>query len=176
MSARCRVLSPSDRQRYSPGSLLVIVSPSATVAAAFAERLIDDRASLLSMPKVRDLIAGRVADDQVEEQAQKILDGAIGKRLHAGQTVVVVADSLEPAERERYVRMAHALKRPRHLILVDAGRDQVSDEDLQALNELRRMLDAGELGAEGFQTALRLGGGAIPELKRIIFRPPPRED
>ena len=45
-----------------------------------------------------------------------------------------------------------------------------------ALNELRRALDAGELGNEGFQTALRLGGGSIGELKRIVFRPPPRDD
>ena len=44
------------------------------------------------------------------------------------------------------------------------------------MNELRRALDAGELGAEGFQTALRLGGGTAGEVKRILFRPPPRED
>ena len=30
ISVRCRVLSPSDHVRYSPGSLLVIVSSSAT--------------------------------------------------------------------------------------------------------------------------------------------------
>ena len=33
-----------------------------------------------------------------------------------------------------------------------------------------------ELGNEGFQTALRLGGGSAAEVKRILFRPPPRED
>jgi len=35
---------------------------------------------------------------------------------------------------------------------------------------------AGELGEEGFQTALRLGGGSVNELKRILFRPPPKDD
>jgi hypothetical protein len=44
------------------------------------------------------------------------------------------------------------------------------------LNDVRRALDAGELGEEGFQTAMRLGGASIGELKRIVFRPPPRED
>jgi hypothetical protein len=52
----------------------------------------------------------------------------------------------------------------------------VTDEERPALDELRRALDAGELGQEGFQTALRLGGNALSELKRIVFQPPPRED
>ena len=74
------------------------------------------------------------------------------------------------------MRIAAALKRPRHLILLETARDQVREEDLAALNELRRALDAGELGGEGFQTALRLGGGSAAEVKRILFRPPPREE
>jgi hypothetical protein len=52
----------------------------------------------------------------------------------------------------------------------------VQEEDRPALNELRRRLDAGELGQEGFQTALRLGGGSVRELKRLVFRPAPRDD
>ena len=31
-------------------------------------------------------------------------------------------------------------------------------------------------GKQGFQTVLRLGGGTASEVKRILFRPPPRED
>jgi hypothetical protein len=50
----------------------------------------------------------------------------------------------------------------------------VADEDLGALERAApRALDAGELGAEGIQTALRLGGGTAEEVKRILFRPPP---
>jgi hypothetical protein len=52
----------------------------------------------------------------------------------------------------------------------------VTEEDLGPLNETRRRLDAGELGLEGFDTALRLGGSSISELKRIVFRPAPRDD
>ena len=90
--------------------------------------------------------------------------------------MVVPTDTLDPAERESFVRAAHGLQRPRHLILLDAARDQVTDEERVPLNELRRALDAGELGLEGFQTALRLGGHALTELKRIVFQRPPRED
>ena len=37
-------------------------------------------------------------------------------------------------------------------------------------------LDAGELGAEGFQTVLRLNAQAVSELKRIVFAPEPRDE
>jgi hypothetical protein len=36
--------------------------------------------------------------------------------------------------------------------------------------------DAPELGREGFQTVLRLGGSSVSELKRIVFQRPPRDD
>jgi predicted kinase len=170
------VLSPADRLRYSPGSLLILASASASERDAFLNRLIEDRACLLSLGKVRGLLAGRVAEEEMDARAAELLRAAVAKRLESKETVVLAVDSLEPEEREPFVRMASALKRPRHLILLEIARDQVREEDHVALNELRRVLDAGELGAEGFQTALRLGGGSAGEVKRILFRPPPRED
>jgi hypothetical protein len=54
--------------------------------------------------------------------------------------------------------------------VLDAPGDRILDEERQALNELRRRFDAGELGLEGFNTALRLGGPAASELKRVVFQ------
>jgi AAA domain len=176
LTVHCRVLAPADRLRYSPGSLLIVASASRAERDGFLERLIEDRAALLSLDKVRALLAGRVADEELPARAQELLAAAVEKRLESRQTVVVAADGLEAAEREPFLRTAAAFKRPRHLILLETARDQVRDQDAAALNELRRALDAGELGAEGFQTALRLGGGSASEVKRILFRPPPREE
>ena len=176
IATRCRVLSPTDRLRYSPGSLVVVVSPSASVRDRFVERLIEDRSSLLSLAKVRALIAGRVPDEVVDERAAELLTATVQKRLASSDTVVIPVESLDPAEREPFVRAAAAAKRPRHIILVEPPKDAVPEEARAALNELRRALDAGELGEEGFQTALRLGGGSVGELKRILFRPPPKDD
>jgi hypothetical protein len=170
------VLKPVDRLRYSPGSLLVLVSASAPEREAFAQRLIEDRASLLSLGKVRALLSGKVVAEEIDERAEELLRAAVSKRLQNRDTVVLVAEGLSAEEREPFVRIAAALRRPRHLILLETSRDQVSEEDLPTLNALRRALDAGELGEEGFQTALRLGGGSASEVKRIVFRPPPRED
>jgi predicted kinase len=176
VSVRGRVLSPSDTLRYSPGSLLVLVSPSADERDKLLGRVLETQSTVFGLDKVRALVAGRVPADQEEEQAAQLLEKAVAKRLESGESVVLAASTLDAEERDRYVRMAHRFRRPRHLILLEAPRDQVADEDRAALNDLRRRLDAGELGKEGFQTSLRLGGSTTGELKRIVFRPPPQDD
>lgn len=176
ISVRCRVLAPSFRMRYSPGSLLLIVGASASDPNKFADRVIDERGAVLSLPKVRALLAGKVPDDQIEARAGELLTAAVQKRLAAKQTVVIPIEGFDAAERERYVRLAHGAGRPRHIVLIEAPRDKVADDERKPLDDLRRALDAGELGAEGFQTAMRLGGHALTELKKIVFAPPPRED
>jgi predicted kinase len=177
MAVRCRVLTPAPQLRYSPGSLLVIVSGSAEERDRFAARVLESPGLVLSVDKVKGLLAGKgVADEVAEAKAPELLDTTIAKRLEANETVVIAASGLDAEERDRYVRMAAKLRRPRHVILVETARDQVDEDARPVLNDLRRRLDAGELGAEGFQTALRLGGQSAAELKRIVFRPEPRDD
>jgi hypothetical protein len=176
VSTRCRVLRPTDRMRYSPGSLVIVVSASPQVRDAFIERVIEEKGAVFTLGKIRALIEGRVPAEDLDARAAELQQAAVTKRLEAGETVVIGAEGLDAQERERWVRIAHGLRRPRHIILVETARDQVGEDDLVVLNELRTALDAGDLGAEGFQTALRLGGAAIDELKRIVFRPAPRDD
>lgn len=176
LSVRCRVLRPAELMRYSPGSLVLIVSPALADGERFAERLIEERGALLSPAKVRGLLAGRVADDEIEQRAAELLHAAALKRIEAKESVVVVTDDLDPEERERYVRPAAGQKRPCHIVLLEPGREQVDEADRPALNKLRTALDAGHLGSEGFNTALRLGAGSVGDVKRIVFRAPPRDD
>ena len=176
VSTRCRVLRPSDRMRYSPGSLLLVVSASASDRDAFIERVIEEKGAVFTLGKIRGLVEGRVPADELDQRAADLQQAAVAKRLEAGETVVIGAEGLGADERERWVRLAHGQRRPRHIILLETSKEQVGEDDAAPLNELRTALDAGELGAEGFQTAMRLGGAAISELKRIVFRPAPRED
>ena len=74
LTTRCRVLSPVDRMRYSPGSLVVVVSPSPQVRDQFTARVFEDKGLVLSPSALRKLIAGRVPDDQVDEKAAELLD------------------------------------------------------------------------------------------------------
>jgi hypothetical protein len=176
VSVRGRVLSPSDRIRFAPGSLLIVVSADEATREAFCGRVLEDTNVLLSMPRLRRLLAGRVADEQIDEKARQLLDATATKRFTAGQTVVIALEGFDPAERERYVRLAHAHRRPRHIVFVEVAKDKVPDEERATVDAFRTALDAGELGQEGFVTSLRLGGRTVDELKRIVFAPPPADD
>src|SRR5438105_12985084 len=165
----CRVLAPSERLRYSPGSLLVVACASEDERDGFLARVIEDRAAVLTPAKVRDLLSGRVAQEELDERAQQLLEAAARKRLGSRQTVVLGPEGLGREEREPFVRIAAELGRPRHLILLETARERVREEDAAALNELRRALDAGDLGAEGFQTALRLSEGSAAQVRRAAF-------
>jgi hypothetical protein len=176
ISTRNRVLQPDFRLRYSPGSLLIVVGPDAASPNNFVDRVIEERPAALSMAKVRQLLAGRVPDDQIEAKAADLLHAAVVKRMGAKQSVALALEGFDQAEREHYVRIAHAERRPRHIILIEGPRDQITEDERAPLDLLRKQLDDAELGAEGFQTSLRLGGSALQELKRIVFQPPPPED
>jgi len=176
VSVRGRVLRPSDRLRYSPGSLLVVVSASRVAREDFVARTVEAKNAILSPAKVRELLAGRVPEEEMEERAHQLLAAAVAKRLEADESVVLVPDGLTAEERVVYIRLADRFRRPRHLILIETARDQVEEDDVAPLNALRRALDAGELGAEGFHTSMRLGGTAASEVNRVVFRPEPRDD
>jgi hypothetical protein len=176
VSVRGRVLAPSDRIRYSPGSMLLVACANRDARERFCARVLEDQSTLLSMQKVRGLLAGRVPEAEIEAKAQTLLDAAATKRIAAGQTVVIALETLDPAEREHYVQMAAAQRRARHLVLVEVPKDEVAEADQQAVTDLRNALEAGELGAEGFFTSLRLGGRTIEELRRIVFAAPPADD
>ncbi|MFZ0039865.1 MAG: hypothetical protein WAK93_01035 [Solirubrobacteraceae bacterium] len=171
VSVRSRILRPSDRLNYSPGSLLLVTGAKAAEVDAFLDRRIEEKGIVFSLSKIRALLAGRVPEEQIEDKARELQGAAITKRMGAGQTAVVALETLDPAERNHFVLMAHRNRRPRHLILVEAPKDQVGEEERGPIDALRIALDANELGAEGFNTALRISGAAIPELKRIVFRP-----
>ena len=173
---RGRVLSPVFRMRYNPGSLLVVACADPALRANFLSRVIEEQSTIFSLAKVRTLLAGKLPADQVEEKAQALLDAAASKRFASGQTVVIPLEGLDPEERERYVRLAAAHRRARHLVLVEAAKDAVPEDARATLTELRTALDAGGLGAEGFMTSLRVGGRMVDELKRIVFAPPPSDD
>lgn len=173
ISTRCRVLKLSDRMRYTPGSLVVVVSASEQDRERFVDRVFEEKGAILSPVRVRKLLAQKVGADELEERTTQLLDAAVAKRLGNGDSVVVPVEGLDAADRERFTRMAHAKRRPRHVIFLDTGADE---EERPLMNELRNRLESGDLGSEGFQTALRLSSGALSDVKRIVFRQPPRDD
>lgn len=176
ISTRNRVLKPSEEILYSPGSLLVVVSGDPVEAERFINRFVQNKGAIMSAPKVRGLLQGRVPDEEVEERTAELLGNAIAKRIESSDTVVFVAQTLDPAEREPYLRAASTAGRPRHIMLFEPAGVDMSDDDKAALGDLRRRLTAGELGEEGFQTSMRLAGSSIGDVKRLDFQRPARDD
>jgi hypothetical protein len=174
ISVRGRVLEPTDRLRYTPGSLVLVAAPDRDAAETYLTGILEDRAALITPARVQRLLQGRVPEEQLSAQAATVLETAVGKRLQAGDAVVLVLGGLSAEEREGWLRAAAAHRRPRHLILLDgSGGDE---EDRAALGELRKALLAEKLGDEGFHTAIRLGGSAASEVKKLVFRAPQRDD
>jgi predicted kinase len=176
ISTRNRVLKPAEELVYSPGSLVVVASSAPADADAFVNRLVQNKGALFSMNKVRSLLEGRVGEAELEARAQELLTSAVAKRLESGETVVIVTDTLEPEEREPFVRLAAAAGRPRHLVLFEPAGVELEEDGKAALTDLRRRLTAGELGQEGFQTSLRLAGSTIGDVKRLDFQRPSRDE
>src|SRR3954467_5615682 len=94
LSTRCKVLTPSDQLRYSPGSLLMVVSASDEARDSFVERLAPGKAAVLSLGKGKGLLAGRVPRGCVDESAAQLLDMAVMKRLEGGESVVFPTSGL----------------------------------------------------------------------------------
>jgi AAA domain-containing protein len=176
ISTRNRVLRPSDELVYSPGSLVVVASTAPADAETFLDRLVQSKGALFSMAKVRSLLTGRVPEDELEARTEELMTSAIAKRIESGDTVVLVTETLDPEEREPFVRLAAAAGRPRHIVLFEPAGIGLDEDGKAALSDLRRRLTAGELGREGFQTSLRLAGSTIGEVKRLEFQRPSRED
>src|SRR3954454_2043476 len=176
ISTRNRILKPSEELIYSPGSLVVVASTAPDQAEGFVNRLVQQKNALFSLNKVRSLLQGRVSEDELDQRASELLSNAVTKRLENSDTVLIVAETLDPEEREPFVRAAHAASRPRHIILFEPAGVDLDEDGKTALSDLRRRLTAGELGQEGFQTSLRLAGSSIGEVKRLDFQRPARDD
>src|SRR4051794_24133703 len=118
ISTRCRILKPTDRMRYSPGSLVIVVSAATDDANKFAARVFEEQGAVLGVEKLKGMLQGRVPDEALENTAVQLLDKTVASRLEKGEAVVLVASTLSVDEREPYVRAAHKLRRPRHLVLL----------------------------------------------------------
>src|SRR5689334_13784139 len=123
ISTRCRILKPADRMRYSPGSLVVVVSASAADRDRFAARVFEEQGAVLGLDKLRGLLSGKVDESAIDATTQQLLEKTVASRLEKGEAVVLLASSLDAEEREPWLRAAHKLRRPRHLILIETAKE-----------------------------------------------------
>ena len=128
---------------------MLIVGAAASEPERFAQRVVEEgRRSSRLRKSTRCLPDG--SRRATRGRSREVFEATILKRLKTAQRVVVAIPRFDASEPERLVRLAHGQRRPRNLILIETSRDQVLEEKRPGLDELRRALDAGELGLDGF--------------------------
>lgn len=169
VAVRGKVIEASPVLDYRPGSLVVVVSPTG-MTSEFITRVVEDEGAVLDLAKIKRLLKGRVADAKLDATAEALFEKTLKMRLSQRKSVVVGVDDLDGSARERLVRLAAGTRAGRHLILLDASRDNISDSSvIEELNTLRGQLLDNKLGDEGFTTSLRLGGSSAAKVKKVIF-------
>ena len=114
VSVRGRVLAPSDRLRYAPGSLLLLVGADAPNVEALAARVLEDSSILLSLAKLRGMLEGRVPEGEVDEKAQR------AARRHRRQAARLGPDGRDRVGEPRRGSSASATSAPRSPIAARA--------------------------------------------------------
>src|SRR3954469_18640617 len=74
LTTRCRILKPSDRMRYSPGSLVIVVSASDADRDRFVHRVFEEQGAVLGLDKLRSMLIGRVGELALDTTAQQLLE------------------------------------------------------------------------------------------------------
>lgn len=169
---RARVLSPAAELYYAPRSLLVVCSATPEIRLKFLQRFFSAQ-QIISQRRIEAFLGGSVDSKDLGAAAKQLMHAAISRRLQAGQSTVIAPLELFVDEREDLTKIAHQYKRTAHLIVLDAGRQAVGDENLFAqLAALRAAARSGEVGSEGFRTALVLGRADVDRLQAVFFIDP----
>ena len=161
-------------------SLVVLVGAAGSGKSTFAARHFAHD-EILSSDAYRAAISGNAADQSVSRAAFKALHAALGRRLRDRRLTVVDATNLTPAARTALVTRAAAGGIPAIAIVLDlpeavvlarnaARRDRVVPEDVvrRHLAELRRIVDGGELAADGFASIVRFTDAGQVERAEVI--------
>ena len=155
----------------------MVVSASKVDSDAFIERVIEAKNAILSLDKVRALLAGRVKPDEMEARAQELLDTAVAKRLGADESVVLGADS--PGRRRARAlcaaRRARARPAPPHPPLRSRATRSPRRTSRRSTRCARRSMPATSAPRASTRRCASAAGPAA-EVKRIVFRPEPRDD
>jgi len=166
---QARVLHAATELHYAPRSILLISGAELEVRRHLLQRLFPAEL-VISAERIEALVKGKVSEERLPATVSHLMRQAAANRLAAGRPTVVATETLTEAERKNFTTLAEESKRGAHLIILDAGRQAVADEDaFSALQALRALARDGEVGVEGFRTVLVLGRADVDALRSITF-------
>jgi protein phosphatase len=149
-------------------SLVALVGPAGSGKTTLAARLFAPD-EILSSDALREAIAGDATDQRATRPAFAALHRSLLRRLHLGRLTVVDATSVERHARRSLLRTARLAGRPAIAIVLDlpaalvqarnaarVGRQVDPEIVVRHLALLRRALDTGAIGHEGWSRVVRL--------------------
>ena len=155
-SVRGRVLAPTDRIRYAPGSLVIVLSADEATREAFCARVLEDTNVLLPA-------AGRAGSPRSSSTTRPV-SCSTPRRPSGSQPArpwLIALDGFDAAEWGSTSASPTATAARATSCSSRSAQSKVPGRGARAaVDALRTALDAGELGQEGFVTSLRLGGAA----------------
>jgi len=167
-------------------ALVLLVGAAGSGKTSLAARLFPPEA-VLSSDALRAELSGDPANQAVSRLAFQLLHGRAESRLAAGRLTVVDATNVTAAARRPLRRLAARHGRPVIAVVLDLppatclernarrpGRAVPEPAVLRQLADLRRAVDRGELGAEGFDELVILTESASVDGTTVGLTKPAR--
>jgi hypothetical protein len=164
----------TDTLSFPNGSLVIFTGADAVTVHRLVARMLP-RPALISYDVLARAVADkRVPAEQVGEVTQRLVAKRIDERRAEGQATVVETGDLSSELRTALAAMADR-RAGAHLVVLDSGRKAVGDDErFEALRTVVTGARSGDIGEEGFSTAMVLGRVDLDKVTGIEFVAPRR--
>jgi hypothetical protein len=167
-AGRALAVAASDTLSFPSGSLVVFTGADAVTVHRLVARLLP-RPALISYDTLARAVAEKVPLEQVGEVTLRLVGKRVAERQAEGQATVIETGELSAELRSALAALADR-RAGSHLVVLDAGRKAVGDDErFEQLRVVVAGARSGEIGAEGFSTAVVLGRIDLDKVTGIEF-------
>jgi hypothetical protein len=167
-AGRALNVAASDTLSFPAGSLVVFTGADVVTIHRLVARMLP-RPALVSYDPLARAVAEKVPAEQVEEVTLRLVSKRVAERQAEGQATVIATSDLSAELRRKLAALAER-RAGSHLVVLDSGRKAVDDDE--RFEELRAVVTgarSGEIGSEGFSTAMVLGRVDLDKVTGIEF-------
>lgn len=165
---RALTVAASDTLSFPSGSLVVFTGADAVTVHRLVARMLP-RPALISYDVLARAVAEKVPAEQVGEVTLRLVAKRVAERQAEGQATVIETGELSSELRTSLAALADR-KAGSHLVVLDSGRKAVDDDErFELLRAVVTGARSGEIGAEGFSTAMVLGRVDLDKVTGIEF-------
>ncbi len=170
-AGRALNVAASDTLSFPNGSLVVFTGADPITVHRLVARMLP-RPALISYDALARQVAEKVPADRVGEVTLQLISKRVGERKAEGQATAIETADLSSELRTALAAMADR-RAGSHLVVFDSGRKAVGDDE--RFEQLRAVVSgarSGEIGSEGFSTAMVLGRVDLDKVTGIEFVAP----